>query len=123
MEFKEKLKDIGKICIPGMRLSESNKEFVSGSGTYELKGYIYASLAGVLIMEEDENSKVYNTNTFTHTPQKEIKYSRNYTKKYLCHKIEFTFIFIDFKFNVTIIKQKIIFFVIKSCTDNKTFAL
>lgn len=57
-DFKEKLKDIGKVCIPGMRLSESNKEFVSGSGTYELKGYIYASLAGVLKMEEDDNSKV-----------------------------------------------------------------
>ncbi|XP_026323070.1 exosome complex component CSL4 [Hyposmocoma kahamanoa] len=56
-DFREKLKDIGKICIPGMRLSESNKDFVSGPGTYELKGYIYASLAGVLKMEEDEDSK------------------------------------------------------------------
>lgn len=57
-DFREKLKEIGKLCIPGMRLSESNKEFVSGPGTYELKGYIYASLAGVLKMEEDEDSKV-----------------------------------------------------------------
>lgn len=57
-DFREKLKDIGKICIPGMRLSESNKEFISGPGTYELKGYIYASLAGVLKMEEDDHSKV-----------------------------------------------------------------
>lgn len=57
-DFKEKLKDIGKICVPGMRLCESNKEFVPGSGTYELKGYIYASLAGVLTMEENESTKV-----------------------------------------------------------------
>ncbi|XP_013188074.2 exosome complex component CSL4 [Amyelois transitella] len=54
----EKLKDIGKICIPGMRLCLLNKEFISGPGTYELKGYIYAALAGVLKMEEDEKTKI-----------------------------------------------------------------
>ncbi|XP_045506477.1 exosome complex component CSL4 [Colias croceus] len=53
----EKVKDIGKICIPGMRLSVSNKDNIPGPGTYELKGYIYASLAGVLKMQEDENTK------------------------------------------------------------------
>ncbi|CAG4993483.1 unnamed protein product [Colias eurytheme] len=53
----EKVKDIGKICIPGMRLSVSNKDNIPGAGTYELKGYIYASLAGVLKMQEDENTK------------------------------------------------------------------
>ncbi|CAH1641456.1 unnamed protein product [Spodoptera littoralis] len=51
----EKLKDSGKLCIPGMRLSLSNKEFVSGPGTYELRGYIYATLCGTLKMEQDEN--------------------------------------------------------------------
>lgn len=56
----EKLKEIGKICIPGMRLSLLNKEFISGPGTYELKGYIYAALAGILKMEEDEKTKVIN---------------------------------------------------------------
>lgn len=54
----EKMKDIGKICIPGMRLSPSDKEHISGPGTYELKGYIYASLAGILKMEQDESTKV-----------------------------------------------------------------
>lgn len=54
----EKLNDIGKICIPGMRLSPSNKDYISGPGTYELRGYIYATLSGVLRMEKDENTKV-----------------------------------------------------------------
>ncbi|CAH0684126.1 unnamed protein product [Chilo suppressalis] len=54
---KENAKGIGKICIPGMRLSLSNKEFISGPGTYELKGYIYATLAGILKMEADEKTK------------------------------------------------------------------
>ncbi|CAH2096898.1 unnamed protein product [Euphydryas editha] len=53
----ERVKDIGKICIPGMRLSPSDKEHISGPGTYELKGYIYASLAGILKMEQDESTK------------------------------------------------------------------
>ncbi|XP_050357739.1 exosome complex component CSL4 [Nymphalis io] len=43
--------EIGKICIPGMRLTPSNNDYISGPGTYELKGYIYASLAGILKME------------------------------------------------------------------------
>lgn len=54
----ERMKDIGKICIPGMRLSPSDKEHISGPGTYELKGYIYASLAGILKMEQDGSTKV-----------------------------------------------------------------
>ncbi|XP_049880869.1 exosome complex component CSL4 [Pectinophora gossypiella] len=53
----EKVKEIGKICIPGMRLSLYNKEFIPGPGTYELQGYIYATLAGVLKMEVDETTK------------------------------------------------------------------
>lgn len=52
---KEKLKEMGKLCIPGMRLSLSNKEYVAGPGTYELRGYIYATLCGTLKMEKDEN--------------------------------------------------------------------
>lgn len=55
---KEKLKEIGKICIPGMRLSLANKEFIPGPGTYELKGYIYATLAGILHTEVDNDTKV-----------------------------------------------------------------
>lgn len=52
---KEMLKEMGKLCIPGMRLSVSNKEHVAGPGTYELKGYIYATLCGTLKTEQDEN--------------------------------------------------------------------
>ncbi|KAG7297397.1 hypothetical protein JYU34_019378 [Plutella xylostella] len=48
---------VGKICIPGMRLSLSNKEYAAGPGTYERKGYIYATLAGVLKIVEDETEK------------------------------------------------------------------
>ncbi|PZC80681.1 hypothetical protein B5X24_HaOG214082 [Helicoverpa armigera] len=55
MSSSEKLKDVGKLCIPGMRLSASNKEFVAGPGTYELRGYIYATLCGTLKTELDEN--------------------------------------------------------------------
>lgn len=57
----EILKQMGiQICIPGMRLSASNKDYVSGPGTYDLNGYIYATLAGVLKMLVDEESKVNN---------------------------------------------------------------
>lgn len=54
----EKVQKMGKLCIPGMRLSVSNEEYSPGPGTYELRGYIYATLCGVLKMEQDEN-KVY----------------------------------------------------------------
>ncbi|XP_075986553.1 exosome component 1 Csl4 isoform X2 [Anticarsia gemmatalis] len=50
------MKDLGKVCIPGMRLSLLNNENIAGPGTYELRGYIYASLAGVLKTEKDENN-------------------------------------------------------------------
>lgn len=43
-----------------MRLSLSNKEYLPGPGTYELKGYIYATLAGILKVEENEKDKVVN---------------------------------------------------------------
>lgn len=58
---KEKLKEIGKICIPGMRLSPADDEHISGPGTYDLQGYIYATLAGILKTERDETRKVNNT--------------------------------------------------------------
>ncbi|XP_026729968.1 exosome complex component CSL4 [Trichoplusia ni] len=51
----EKVQKMGKLCIPGMRLSVSNEEYSPGPGTYELRGYIYATLCGVLKMEQDEN--------------------------------------------------------------------
>ncbi|XP_041985217.1 exosome complex component CSL4 [Aricia agestis] len=54
--MSEKMEDIGKICIPGMRLCLANKEYISGPGTHELGGYIYASLAGVLKMQKDEKA-------------------------------------------------------------------
>ncbi|XP_030025818.1 exosome complex component CSL4 [Manduca sexta] len=58
MNLEEKIKEIGQICIPGMRLSLASKECVAGPGTYELRGYIYATLAGILKTEEDEKTKV-----------------------------------------------------------------
>ncbi|KAL0811456.1 hypothetical protein ABMA28_009856 [Loxostege sticticalis] len=54
---KEKFKEIGKICIPGMRLSPADDEHISGPGTYDLQGYIYATLAGILKTERDETRK------------------------------------------------------------------
>ncbi|XP_032523556.1 exosome complex component CSL4 [Danaus plexippus] len=53
----ETMKEVGKICIPGMRLSSSDKGHLAGPGTYELKGYIYSMLTGVLKTEEDEERK------------------------------------------------------------------
>ncbi|XP_063389521.1 exosome complex component CSL4 [Cydia fagiglandana] len=55
---QEDLKEIGQICIPGMRLSLADKEHIAGPGTYELKGYIYSTLTGVLKIEDDEKNKV-----------------------------------------------------------------
>lgn len=57
-KLKDSIEEIGKICIPGMRLSLSNKDHVSGPGTYELGGYIYATLAGVLKTEQDSKTNV-----------------------------------------------------------------
>lgn len=56
----DNLKKKGKICIPGMRLSLSDKDYSAGPGTYELRGYIYASLCGSLNIEKDENKVTYN---------------------------------------------------------------
>ncbi|KAL4708594.1 hypothetical protein ACJJTC_014202 [Scirpophaga incertulas] len=47
-----------KICIPGLRLSKANKDVISGPGTYELQGYIYANLSGILKREEDQKTKI-----------------------------------------------------------------
>ncbi|CAF4838554.1 exosome complex component CSL4 [Pieris napi] len=55
-ESKQTTEDI-KICIPGMRISASNKETMSGAGTYELDGYIYTYLAGILKTQYDEVKK------------------------------------------------------------------
>lgn len=55
----QKLRESGvKLCIPGMRLSAANHEFIAGSGTHEFNGYIYSTLAGVLKMIEDDQTKV-----------------------------------------------------------------
>lgn len=57
-DIVEKIKQIGKICIPGMPLHPANQEFLSGPGTHELGGTIYANLAGVLKLTNNENSNV-----------------------------------------------------------------
>lgn len=51
-------KNARNIVLPGSRLSLANKEYVTGPGTYELRGYIYATLAGVMKIEENEKDKV-----------------------------------------------------------------
>lgn len=58
MNIEEKIKKIGQICIPGMRLSIADKDHVAGPGTYELRGYIYSTLAGVLKNKTSEQTKV-----------------------------------------------------------------
>ncbi|CAH0391261.1 unnamed protein product [Bemisia tabaci] len=43
------------ICVPGQRLCLSDDEHVSGSGTYERQGYIYATVAGVVdLVKQDK---------------------------------------------------------------------
>lgn len=54
-----------KICIPGMRISISNKDTISGPGTYELDGYIYTHLAGILKSHYDDDRKVRFCYTLT----------------------------------------------------------
>lgn len=49
---------LGQVCIPGMRLSLATREIVCGPGTHELRGYIYANLAGILQKDIDEPSQV-----------------------------------------------------------------
>ncbi|XP_050685341.1 exosome complex component CSL4 [Leptidea sinapis] len=58
MMDKEYSCEYGKICVPGMKLCELNEKNVSGPGTYDLGGTIFASLAGVLKLEKDESTQV-----------------------------------------------------------------
>ena len=37
-----------QIVIPGMRICAAEDQYISGTGTYSLHGYIYSSLAGKL---------------------------------------------------------------------------
>ncbi|XP_005181293.1 exosome complex component CSL4 [Musca domestica] len=45
------------ICLPGQRLCLSDENTVSGQGTYERMGYIYATLAGTVHINEKDNCK------------------------------------------------------------------
>uniref|UniRef100_A0A1A9WDC8 Exosome complex component CSL4 C-terminal domain-containing protein n=1 Tax=Glossina brevipalpis TaxID=37001 RepID=A0A1A9WDC8_9MUSC len=46
------------ICLPGQRLCLSDKKTSAGNGTYERKGYIYATLAGTVNIKEQESCKI-----------------------------------------------------------------
>ncbi|XP_014242024.1 exosome complex component CSL4 [Cimex lectularius] len=56
-------------CLPGDRLSTADESHISGPGTYERKGYIYSTLAGVVVV--DKKDKLYivgvETNKGQHT--------------------------------------------------------
>ncbi|GBP06271.1 Exosome complex component CSL4 [Eumeta japonica] len=45
--------EFGTVCVPGTRLCLA-KEHKCGPGTYEYRGYVYAMLAGVMKIEDDE---------------------------------------------------------------------
>ncbi|XP_034255084.1 exosome complex component CSL4 [Thrips palmi] len=47
------------VCVPGQRLSIADKSHLSGRGTYERLGYIYATLAGVVkVVKQDKASLI-----------------------------------------------------------------
>ncbi|KAI9575180.1 exosome complex component CSL4-like [Glossina fuscipes] len=46
------------ICLPGQRLCLSDEKTAAGHGTYERKGYIYATLAGSVILKEKDSCKI-----------------------------------------------------------------
>lgn len=50
--------ELDSLCLPGMRLSLADEQYVAGVGTYELRGYIYASLAGVVKIIENQTVKM-----------------------------------------------------------------
>lgn len=41
------------ICVPGQRLCLADDNTLTGQGTYEKSGYIYAMLAGVVQIREE----------------------------------------------------------------------
>ncbi|KAE8740026.1 hypothetical protein FOCC_FOCC014471 [Frankliniella occidentalis] len=46
------------VCVPGQRLSIADKNHLSGRGTYERLGYIYATLAGVVKIEKQDKASL-----------------------------------------------------------------
>ena len=53
MRREEATKEV--VCVPGQRLCLADEKTITGQGTYEKSGYIYAMLAGyVQIREEDK---------------------------------------------------------------------
>lgn len=43
------------VCVPGQRLCLADDATISGSGTYERLGYIYAQLAGTVSIRTREH--------------------------------------------------------------------
>jgi len=52
------MKQKALICVPGQRLSLSDKTHESGHGTYERQGYIYSTLAGIVDVVDKDGVKV-----------------------------------------------------------------
>lgn len=42
-------------CLPGDRLCASSENTIAGVGTYERAGYIYSSLAGIILETKTED--------------------------------------------------------------------
>ncbi|XP_072934336.1 exosome complex component CSL4 [Epargyreus clarus] len=64
----QKYANVGDICGPGIRLSVSNDKFIPGTGTYEIIGYIYASVVGVLTKTVDEKTMVTTVSVLSPKP-------------------------------------------------------
>ncbi|KAK9496561.1 hypothetical protein O3M35_012508 [Rhynocoris fuscipes] len=45
-------------CLPGNRICLAENKYISGPGTYERKGYIHASIAGIVNLNKKESSIV-----------------------------------------------------------------
>lgn len=52
-----------QFCLPGTRLCLYDDTHVSGPGTYERKGYIYSSLAGIVRLTEKEKVFIVEVQT------------------------------------------------------------
>lgn len=46
------------VCVPGQRLCLADEATISGSGTYERLGYIYAQLAGTVELRTRDNVRL-----------------------------------------------------------------
>lgn len=50
-----------QIALPGQRICAADENTISGSGTYERMGYIYASLAGIVETKIENKVSIKNS--------------------------------------------------------------